>query len=43
MTDWPWGGEGGEEHTAGLLAGVRWCVETERSRGGWGLAHTTVC
>lgn len=30
MTDWLWGGEGGEERAAGFLAGVRWCMEIGR-------------
>lgn len=36
MTDWLWGGEGGEERAAGFLAGVRWCVEIGRFQEGGG-------
>lgn len=39
VTDWPWRGEGGEEHAAGFLAGVRLFVEIGRLQGGWALAH----
>lgn len=39
MTDWPWGGERGEEHAAGFLAGVRWFVAIGRIRDGWALAR----
>lgn len=39
MTDWLWGGEGGEERAAGFLAGVRWCVEIGRFQEGGGVWH----